>query len=77
MFSILFRMSDSIAFNPFAYLTEPAAVHEALQRNERLNRLASRIHRPMERKAPRPDHASARLGNHPLAGLRYQGGRPR
>ena len=71
-------MSDTLAFNPFAYLTEPAAVHEALQRADRLNRLASRVHRPMERKPPRPDHASERPGSHPLAGLRYQGvGRPR
>jgi len=35
--------------NPFALLLNPAAVVEEMERSERLNRLASRICRPLDR----------------------------
>lgn len=38
--------------NPFALLLNPAAVVEEMERSERLNRLASRICRPLDRAQP-------------------------
>ena len=38
--------------NPFALLLNPAAVVEEMERSERLNRLTSRICRPLDRAQP-------------------------
>jgi hypothetical protein len=38
--------------NPFALLLNPAAVVEEMERSERLNRLSSRICRPLDRVQP-------------------------
>ncbi len=46
--------------NPFALMMEPEAVFAALARSDRLNRLSSRICRPLDKPMPVP-------GAHPAA----------
>ncbi|WP_341891142.1 hypothetical protein [Variovorax sp. YR752] len=45
--------------NPFALLLNPAAVVEEMERSERLNRLSSRICRPLDRVQPANGSADA------------------
>jgi len=40
---------QSIYANPFALMMDPQAVVEAMERSERLNRLQSRICRPLDK----------------------------
>ena len=40
---------QNLAANPFALLLDPEAVHAALQQSTALNRLRSRIWRPLDR----------------------------
>ena len=40
---------QQIAANPFALLLDPEAVHAALQQSAALNRLKSRVWRPLDR----------------------------
>lgn len=51
--------STSHASNPFALLLNPAAVLAEIEHSERLNRLASRICRPLDKPGLQPaDHKS-------------------
>jgi hypothetical protein len=40
---------QSIYANPFALMMDPQAVFEAMERSERLNRLQSRVCRPLDK----------------------------
>ena len=41
--------NQGIYANPFALMMDPQAVFEAMQRSERLNRLQSRVCRPLDK----------------------------
>lgn len=50
-------MHAQIAANPFALLLDPASVVARMESSERLNRLSSRICRPLDK--PHPSERSA------------------
>jgi hypothetical protein len=52
-------MQAQIAANPFALLLDPASVVAQMERSERLNRLSSRICRPLDKAHPQERSAEA------------------
>ena len=51
--------SAHLVANPFALLLNPAEVVAEMERSERLNRLASRICRPLDRVQPGAGHVES------------------
>jgi len=52
-------MQAQIVTNPFALLLDPASVVAQMERSERLNRLSSRICRPLDKAHPQERGAEA------------------
>jgi len=42
-------MQATIRSNPFVMMTDPEAILQAVERSERLNRLSSKVYRPLDR----------------------------
>jgi len=47
-----FSSLDVSPINPFALMTDPRGVLDAVLRSDRLNALASQVHRPLDKPTP-------------------------